>query len=81
MNAARWEANPYPDREATIRRLRTEGEEMVRVIAGLSGQDWSGRSPMRDLAMPAAALIEQIVIGHAAMHLPGIERELAGTPR
>ena len=45
MNAARWEANPYPDREATIRRLRTEGEEMARFIAGLSGQDLERTMP------------------------------------
>jgi hypothetical protein len=80
-NAGRWEAQPYPDREATIRRLRTAGEEMARFIAGLRGQDLERTIAYGYLALPAAAFIERIVIGHPGMHLPGIEQELAGASR
>ena len=39
MNATRWEADPYPDREETIERLRAEGERTAAVLGGLSEAD------------------------------------------
>ncbi len=82
MNAARWEANPYPDRQATIARLRQEGERTARVIEGLSEQDLArtvtyGPIPPRT----AAEFIERPLISHPGMHLPGIQQELAGSSR
>ena len=79
MNAARWEDHPYPDREATIQRLRTAGEDMARFIAGLSGQDLECTITYGYLAMPAAAFIERIVIEHPGTHLREIAQEFAGT--
>ncbi len=77
MNAARWEDHPYPDREATIQRLRTAGEETARFIAELSGQDLECTITYGYLAMPTAAFIAQVVIDHPGTHL----QEIAGTPQ
>ncbi len=81
-NAARWEAEPYPGREETIMRLRDEGERTARVIEGLGEADLE--RPVRYAWLPEMTLarfLERVMIGHAGYHLPGIERELAGTPQ
>jgi hypothetical protein len=77
LNARRWEANPYPERQAAVARLRTEGEAVARYIAGLSEKELGRTVTYGPLAMPSAAFIERIVIGHPGMHLPGIRQELA----
>jgi hypothetical protein len=80
MNSARWQANPYPDRQATITRLQVEGERTANVIEGLTEQDLGrtvtyGPIPERT----AAEFIESPVISHQGMHLPGIRQALAAS--
>jgi hypothetical protein len=77
LNAQRWEADPYPERQAAVARLRAEGEVMAQYIAGLSEEELRRTVTYGPLVMPAAAFIERIVIGHPGMHLPGIRQELA----
>jgi len=62
--------------------LRDEGERTARVIEGLSEADLE--RPVRYAWLPEMTLaqfLERVMIGHAGYHLPGIERELAGTPQ
>lgn len=81
MNAARWEANPYPDREATIARLRAEGEETARVIEQLSEQALAQPVRYGRLERTAAEFVARPLIAHPEMHLPGIRHELATASR
>jgi hypothetical protein len=82
LNARRWEAEPYPDREGTIARLREEGERTAAVLSGLSEADLERTIAYGPIpAMPIAQFIERLVIGHPGRHLPGIRQELAAPPR
>ncbi|MCA1667241.1 MAG: DinB family protein [Thermomicrobia bacterium] len=82
MNATRWEADPYPDREETIERLRAEGERTAAVLSGLSEADLERTIAYGPIpAMSIAQLIERFVIGHPGRHLPGIRQELATSSR
>jgi len=82
MNATRWEADPYPDREETIERLRAEGERTAAVLGGLSEADLERTIAYGPIpAMSIAQFIERLVIGHAGRHLPGIRQELAAPSR
>ena len=82
MNAKRWEADPYPDREETIERLRAEGERTAAVVSGLSETDLARTIAYGPIpAMSIAQFIERLVIGHAGRHLPGIRQELAAPSR
>ncbi len=81
VNAARWEADPCPDRGATIARLRAEGEKTANVIERLSDDDLErtvtyGPFPGKT----AAAFIERPLLSHPGMHLPGIKQVLATAP-
>ena len=82
MNATRWEADPYPDREETIARLRAEGERTAAVLGGLSETELERTIAFGPIpAMSIAQFIERVVIGHAGRHLPGIRQELAASSR
>jgi hypothetical protein len=82
MNATRWEADPYPDREETIARLRAEGERTAAVLSGLSEAELERTIAYGPIpAMSIAQFIERLVIGHAGRHLPGIRQELAAPSR
>lgn len=81
VNAARWEADPCPDREATIARLRAEGERTALAIERLSDDDLErtvtyGPFPGKT----AAEFIERPLLSHPGMHLPGIVQALAMAP-
>jgi hypothetical protein len=81
INAARWVAAPYPDRAATIARLRAEGEKTASAIERLSDDDLErtvtyGPFPGRT----AAEFIERPLLSHPGMHLPGILQALATVP-
>src|SRR5918911_3995320 len=82
MNATRWEADPYPDREETIARLRAEGERTAAVLSGLREADLERTIAFGPIpAMSVAQFIERLVIGHSERHLLGIWRELAAPSR
>jgi hypothetical protein len=82
MNATRWEADPYPDREETIARLRAEGEQTAAVLSGMSEADLERTIAYGPIpAMSIAQFIERLVIGHPGRHLPGIRQELAAPSR
>jgi hypothetical protein len=82
MNATRWEADPYPDREETIARLRAEGKRTEAVVSGLSEADLERTIAYGPIpAMTIAQFIERFVIGHPGRHLPGIRQELAAPSR
>ena len=81
-NAARWEAEPYPDRAETIARLRADGERTAAVLGGLREADVARTIAYGPIpAMPIAQFIERLVIGHAGRHRPGIRQELAASSR
>ena len=76
-NAARWEADPYPQKDAAMAGLRDEGELAAKAIAQLSDADLA--KPARYGPRPemrVAEFVERIMIGHPGMHLPGIREEL-----
>jgi hypothetical protein len=76
-NAARWEADPYPQQAETLAGLREEGERAAQAIAQLSDADLD--KPARYGPLPemrVAEFVARIMIGHPGMHLPGIREEL-----
>jgi len=77
-NAAEAQDNPEPDQRATITRLRTTGEEVRELIAGLSDGDLE-RTAAEDFGaeiLTTAQVIELRQIGHVRAHLTSIRTVL-----
>lgn len=78
MNAKRWEANPYPDQQETIARLREQGERTAAVIENLSEADLQQTVTFGPFGeRTVAEFIAGPLIRHPGAHLPNIRQELA----